>query len=102
VNGFIDHLFTPLGTTRKYNAIRNLNTLQIITAPAKSFPSLLCHQPFPGNGFKQWRFFSFTRLGSVFTASRAELNCQLPGWRPLHTNFLVFSSQPNFKLISGN
>jgi hypothetical protein len=39
VNGFIDHLYTPLGTKSIYNAIANLRTLQIATAPAKSFPA---------------------------------------------------------------
>jgi hypothetical protein len=37
--GFIDHLYTPLGTTSTYSAIANLHTLQITTASAKSFPS---------------------------------------------------------------
>jgi hypothetical protein len=34
VNQFIDHLYTQLGTTSNYNAIPNLTTLQITTAPA--------------------------------------------------------------------
>jgi hypothetical protein len=34
-------------------------------------------ESFPGNGFWQWRFFSFTPSGSVFTASHAELNPHL-------------------------
>jgi hypothetical protein len=29
---------------------------------------------FPGNGFKQWRFFSFLRSGPLITATCAELN----------------------------
>jgi hypothetical protein len=71
--------------------------------------------------------FSFTRSRSVFTASLAELksqltehrlaaisrqppsllftdwlstNCQLPGWRPFHTNLLILSSQADFQLTS--
>jgi hypothetical protein len=52
VNGFIDHLYTRLGTTSNYSATTNLDTLQITIAAAKPFSSLLClHQPFPGNGF---------------------------------------------------
>jgi hypothetical protein len=53
VNGFIDHLYTPLGTTINYSTIDNLNTLKITTAaPAKPFSSLLRHQqPFPSKGF---------------------------------------------------
>jgi hypothetical protein len=38
VNGFIDHLHTPIGTTSNYSAITNLHTLQITTVPAKPFP----------------------------------------------------------------
>jgi hypothetical protein len=48
--GFIDHLYTQLGTTSNYIAIANLHNSQITTA--KSFPSLLyLRQPFPDNGF---------------------------------------------------
>jgi hypothetical protein len=39
VNGFIDHLYTPLGNTSNYSAIADLHTLQITTAPAKPFPA---------------------------------------------------------------
>jgi hypothetical protein len=28
-NGFIDHLYTPLGTTSNYNAVADFHTLQI-------------------------------------------------------------------------
>jgi hypothetical protein len=38
VDRFIDHLYTPLGTTSNYSAIADLYTLQITTAPAKSSP----------------------------------------------------------------
>jgi hypothetical protein len=49
---FIDHLYTPLGTTSNYSALGNLHTLQIIIEPANLFCSLLwLHQPFPCNGF---------------------------------------------------
>jgi hypothetical protein len=52
VNGFIDHLCTPVGTTSNFSAIASLHTLQITAAPAKPFSSMLrLHQPFPGNGF---------------------------------------------------
>jgi hypothetical protein len=43
--GFIDHRSTQLN----YSAIDNLHNLQITTAPAKPFSSLLC--VFPSNGF---------------------------------------------------
>jgi hypothetical protein len=37
--GFIDHLYTPLGTTSNYGTTANLHTLQITRAPAKLFPA---------------------------------------------------------------
>jgi hypothetical protein len=52
MNEFIDHLYSPSRTTSNYSATANLHNLQITTAPAKSFPSLLClKQLFPSNGF---------------------------------------------------
>jgi hypothetical protein len=33
------HLYTPLGTTSNYSAIADFHTLQINTAPAKTFPA---------------------------------------------------------------
>jgi hypothetical protein len=52
VNGFIDHLYTQLGTTGNYSATANLHTLRLTAAPAQSFSSLLyLQQPFPSNGF---------------------------------------------------
>jgi hypothetical protein len=75
VNGFIDHLHTPLETTSNYSVIAKL---QIITVPVMPFSGLLClHQQFLGNGFLQCRFFSFTHSDPIFTASRTELNSQL-------------------------
>jgi hypothetical protein len=44
VNGFIDHLYTPLGTSCNYSTITDIQALQITTAPAKPFSSLLCLQ----------------------------------------------------------
>jgi hypothetical protein len=37
VNGFIDHSYTPFGTTSNYRAIADFSTLQITTAPVKPF-----------------------------------------------------------------
>jgi hypothetical protein len=37
MNGFIDHLYTPLGTTSNYSAIVNLQSLQTITALFPAF-----------------------------------------------------------------
>jgi hypothetical protein len=39
VNGFIDHLYTRIGTTSNYSATANLQNSQITTAPAKPFPA---------------------------------------------------------------
>jgi hypothetical protein len=50
-NGFIDNLYTSLVTTNNYSAAANLQTLKITTASTKPFSGLLCHQPFPGNGY---------------------------------------------------
>jgi hypothetical protein len=38
----------------------------------------------------------------LFSASLAELDSTdwVPGWRPFHTNLLVFSSQADFQLIN--
>jgi hypothetical protein len=41
VNGFIDHLCVPLGTTSTHSAIADLHTLQIARAHAKSSQSAL-------------------------------------------------------------
>jgi hypothetical protein len=43
--------YTQLGTTSNYSATDNLHNSHITTAPAKPFSSLLCFQPFFGNGF---------------------------------------------------
>jgi hypothetical protein len=75
--GFIDHCNTQLVITLNYSAVANLHILEITTTPAKSFPAGYLHKPFPGNSFYQWRFFSFTLSGPLFSASLPELNSQL-------------------------
>jgi hypothetical protein len=42
IGEWIYWLLTPLGTTGIYSAIADHHTLQITTAPAKPFSSLLC------------------------------------------------------------
>jgi hypothetical protein len=37
VNGFVDHFYTPLGTTSNYSATTNLHNSQLTIAPAKVF-----------------------------------------------------------------
>jgi hypothetical protein len=39
VNGFIDHLYTPLGTTSTYSSIANLHNSYITTAHANPIPA---------------------------------------------------------------
>jgi hypothetical protein len=49
--GFVDHLHTTR-TTSNYSAIADRHTLQITTASAKPFFSLLfLHRPLPSNVF---------------------------------------------------
>jgi hypothetical protein len=69
--------------------------------------SISLHWPFPGNGFYQWRFFSFRHSDLLVKAARAEIlstdnstNWRLPGWWPFHTNLLVFSSLADFQLTT--
>jgi hypothetical protein len=51
-NGFIDYLYTPFEITSNYSAIADLHTLQITTALAKPFFSVMfLQQSFPCNGF---------------------------------------------------
>jgi hypothetical protein len=47
VKGFIDHLYTRLGTISNYSATVNLHNLQITTAPANLFSSLVSSPALP-------------------------------------------------------
>jgi hypothetical protein len=40
MNGFIDHLYTQLGTISNYRSLADLHTLQITTTHAKPFPAV--------------------------------------------------------------
>jgi hypothetical protein len=52
MNGFIDQLYTTLGTTGNYSATANLQNSKITTPLVNPFSSLLCRQqPFPSTGF---------------------------------------------------
>jgi hypothetical protein len=54
-------------------ALSLISTLYKSSQHLLSFSSLLClHQPFPSNGFYEWKCFSFTRSGPLVTASHAE------------------------------
>jgi hypothetical protein len=66
--GFIDHLYTKLGTASKYSAIVNLHNLQITTAHAKSFPRsspLRMATPYKLNLFFKASLTELTRLSQV-------------------------------------
>jgi hypothetical protein len=84
---FIDHLQKV--TTSNYRLIHTLcSSLQ----HALSLLSLLyLHRLSPGKGPQRRSFFSFHM--HVFTGRRLSHN-PFPGWRPSHTNFLLFS-QPS-------
>jgi hypothetical protein len=45
VNGYIDHLYTPLETTGDYSDVAIHHTLQITVAPTRPFPDFCLHQP---------------------------------------------------------
>jgi hypothetical protein len=93
-NWIIDHLYTPLRTTHNYSTTANLHTLQITTALAKLCSLQCLIQPFPGNCFYQWRFFSFLCSGSIFrTLVKLSTHLNLPCWAQLHC-------QPSAELIA--
>jgi hypothetical protein len=130
--GFIDYLYTPLRTTSNYNAIANLHTSQITTAPAKSFSIPVCcafnssslavasnsedsSASHPHIITVQWISHNWTLVNCRLNYStiplslpcRAQLNCQpstnwVPGWQPFHTNLLFFPSQADFQLTNDN
>jgi hypothetical protein len=74
--GCIDHLYTRLVTTSTYNAIADLHTLQITTAPVKA-----SFQPVVSSAVP-WQLLLTVEVYALrFTASQAELNSQQ--WRSL-------------------
>jgi hypothetical protein len=90
-----ERIYWPLETTSNYSSIANLHTLQITTAPAMPFSSLLfLHQPFPGNGFNSEDSWA-SLVQVVFTVSRAELNSQLT------SRLAAISHQPPSLLFKG-
>jgi hypothetical protein len=73
-NGFIDHLYIPLGTTSNDNATANLRILQITTAPAKNFVAcrdFISHSPVTVSNSGVSSACRAQTL--IFNASRAEL-----------------------------
>jgi hypothetical protein len=73
VTRFIDHLYTQWATTSNYSITANLHILQITTASAKRFPACYVFTSHSLAVASDWRFFSFTWPGPLFTASRVEL-----------------------------
>jgi hypothetical protein len=72
--GFIDHLYTPLGTTSNYSATANLRNSQITTAPTKPFPACCVFTSCSLAVAFRVEILQLHVLGSVVTAIRAELN----------------------------
>jgi hypothetical protein len=97
--GLIDHLNTPLGTTFYRSLTHTDSWPPSITVSTSRFLA---------TDLTQWRFFSLPPSGPLVTAASVErLSIDnstnwIPGWRPFHTNLLVFSSQAHFQLTTDN
>jgi hypothetical protein len=84
-------------TTRNY-------TLQIIDSQTSVLSLLQFAIAVSRQRLLRGRFLSFPNSGPLITAGRAELLSTenstnwILGWRPFHTNLLVFSSQADFLL----
>jgi hypothetical protein len=90
VIGFIGHL--QIVPTSNYSAIANSHTLQFTTAYTKSSSVSYLHRLSPGNGFQSVAS-STSVLTSLLTGDCLTTNSLLhllPGWRPSHTNLLLF------------
>jgi hypothetical protein len=91
VNGFIDHLHTPLGTTSTYNTIADFHTSQTTTAPAKPFPAccvFISHSLATAANSGNLQLYAF--MSSCHSCPcRTFLNCQL--------NYSTISSQPSLQ-----
>jgi hypothetical protein len=71
-------------TCTRYSELQIITTLSLIYTIYKSpqhplslFTAGCLHQLLPGNGFEEWKLFSFTCSCSIFTTSRAEFSSQL-------------------------
>jgi hypothetical protein len=100
VNGFIDHLYTPLGTTSNYSCRWSPHS-QIITAPARSSPACyVFNSRSLATASNSGDSSRAQILSSQSSLQNSTLNWQLPGWRPVHTILLVFSSQADIQLTT--
>jgi hypothetical protein len=87
-----------------------LNSLQITIAHAKLFPVFYVFNSSSLATASNNGDSSASRaqvISSQPSSQNSNLNWQLsfnyiPGWRPFHTNLLVFSSQVDFQLTTGN
>jgi hypothetical protein len=80
VNGFTDHLYTPLGTCTLHITDTQTSVLGLLQSPLT---------------------VSWQRLLQMEFTQRLSTDKStgwVPGWRPFHTNVLVFSSQTDFQL----
>jgi hypothetical protein len=89
VNGFVDHLYTPLGTTSNYSALDNLHTLQITTAHAKPQSFIIfrsrCLVTALNNGDSSASVHTSLPTGQYYS----QPNCQF--------NYSVICSQPSLQ-----
>jgi hypothetical protein len=101
-NEFIDHLYTPLGTTSTYSVTANVHNSRITTASTKPFPACCgitnCSLATASNSGDSSASHAQV-LSSQPPSQNSALNWQLPGWWPFHTNLQVFSSQADFNWL---
>jgi hypothetical protein len=79
---WIDHFTTRLGTTSNYSATANLHTLQINTAPVKSFPACCA-----------FTSRSLVMASNSGDSSASALESSLNGGSLLTLGYLIWSSQ---------
>jgi hypothetical protein len=103
-----EQFYWPLiHTTRNYKHLqryRYLHTLQITTAPAKTFSLLAVSSAVPWQRFLILEILQLhaLRFYPHSLPCRTQLTCLLtPGLAVFHTNLLVFSSQTGFQLTDG-
>jgi hypothetical protein len=106
VIGFVNHFNTQHGATNNYNIIA-YHILQIITAPSKPFVAcyvftsrFLVTASNSGDSLASGSFLNGSSLPAVPFLHRLPYRTYsvlqltyLPGWRPFHTSFLVFSTK---------
>jgi hypothetical protein len=88
--GYIDHLYTPLGTASNCSAIAELHSLQITTATTKPSPACCVLNSRSLATALTVEIIQFPALTSLlsgeYPASELGVNCQI--------NYSIISSQP--------